>query len=120
MARPSPAPAPILEYKQQLKEGQAALCATYLENGDAQALLKARCRLVDDLLRQLWRDQGFPDSVDLVAVGGYGRGNSTPPPTSTCSFSCPVRRMRNWPIVWNPSSAFSGTLVWKSATASAP
>ncbi len=78
MARPSPAPAPILEYKQQLKEGQAALCATYLENGDAQALLKARCRLVDDLLRQLWRDQGFPDSVDLVAVGSYGRGELYP------------------------------------------
>ena len=44
------------------------------------ALVHDRARIVDDILRDIWRSQApeLVDSVALVAVGGYGRGELHP------------------------------------------
>lgn len=42
------------------------------------ALVKARAKLIDDLLIQLWNDHVADCAAALVAVGGYGRGELHP------------------------------------------
>jgi len=41
-------------------------------------LVKARAKLIDDLLIQLWNDHVADCGAALVAVGGYGRGELHP------------------------------------------
>ena len=36
-------------------------------------MLHARCQLIDEVLRELWQEMHLPESLALVAVGGYGR-----------------------------------------------
>ncbi len=62
----------------RLQEGQRALRERYLADADAPAMLAGRSRLIDETLQELWRVQGFPDTLALVAVGGYGRGELYP------------------------------------------
>jgi len=52
--------------------------ADYATHGEAKRLLQWRCAQVDDVLRRLWSDLGFPKQLSLVAVGGYGRGELFP------------------------------------------
>lgn len=59
--------------RKTLLEGRERLRQHYYHSNDAAALLRNHSRLVDDVLRHIWRDTGMPDSVVLVAVGGYGR-----------------------------------------------
>ena len=73
-----PPPAPPAHYKAKLQEGQQALKADYATRGDASSLLRERCRLIDELLIELWRDHHLPASLSLIAVGGYGRGELYP------------------------------------------
>ncbi len=40
--------------------------------------LHAHCRLIDELLREIWKSTGMPDALALIAVGGYGRGELYP------------------------------------------
>lgn len=61
-----------------VKARQAALQARYLEDNDAEALLRQRSDDVDETLRQLWNAFDFPASMTLAAVGGYGRGELYP------------------------------------------
>jgi [protein-PII] uridylyltransferase len=62
-----------LQLKADLTQGQAALKSAYAERGDALALLRGRCQLVDDVLKALWQEARLPLGLALVAVGGYGR-----------------------------------------------
>jgi len=78
MARSASASHPLAQYKAMLQEGQQALKANYQTSGSAVGLLTERCQLIDKLLVQLWKDQQFPSSLALVAVGGYGRGELYP------------------------------------------
>ncbi len=64
----------LARYRTHLQDEQAAIGKRFLENRNAQAMLQARCRLIDETLRDLWREAELPDSLALVAVGGYGRG----------------------------------------------
>ncbi|WP_084226694.1 [protein-PII] uridylyltransferase [Nitrosospira sp. NpAV] len=56
-----------------LLQGREALHQRYCKNKYGAALLRDHCRLVDDVLRQVWREMAMPASTALLAVGGYGR-----------------------------------------------
>ena len=64
--------------KQRLAESRATLRSRYLENNSAAELLREHRELVDGLLRSVWQQLAMTDSVALVAVGGYGRGQLFP------------------------------------------
>ncbi len=64
--------------RNRLLSAQRALAERFLEGGDAVRLLDARCRLIDDVLRELWNELALPASLALIAVGGYGRGELYP------------------------------------------
>ncbi|HEX5802148.1 MAG TPA: [protein-PII] uridylyltransferase [Azospira sp.] len=68
----------LARFRGRLQEGQQALRQAYESDADAEAMLGGRCRLIDDVLRELWLEQGFPAELALVAVGGYGRGELYP------------------------------------------
>lgn len=40
--------------------------------------LRAHCKLIDRLLRDIWTDTEMPDELAFIAVGGYGRGELYP------------------------------------------
>lgn len=65
-------------WRSHLLLSQAELRATFEQKADTARLLKAHCRLVDKLLRGLWRQSGLATDVCLIAVGGYGRDELFP------------------------------------------
>ncbi|WP_153115574.1 [protein-PII] uridylyltransferase [Rhodocyclus tenuis] len=69
---------PLPRYKARLREGQQIICERFRVDNDARRLLQRRCRLVDDILRDLWHELELPASLALIAVGGYGRGELYP------------------------------------------
>ncbi|MDD5175643.1 MAG: [protein-PII] uridylyltransferase [Sterolibacterium sp.] len=68
----------VVNLRKELQEGQATLRATYEANSNASAMLRGRARLVDKVLRKLWRHFALPSPLALAAVGGYGRGELYP------------------------------------------
>ncbi|WP_301101568.1 [protein-PII] uridylyltransferase [Propionivibrio sp.] len=68
----------LTRYKSRLQSAQATIRERYLAGGDAVRLLQERSQLIDDVLRTLWTELKLPDSLALVAVGGYGRGQLWP------------------------------------------
>ena len=64
--------------RSRLQDEQKALRDRFLAAGDAPLLLHQRCRLVDEILQELWSELSLPPSLALVAVGGYGRGELYP------------------------------------------
>ena len=64
--------------KKTLLQGRELLHQRYCRNKNGAALLRDHCRLVDGILRQVWREMAMPDSIALLAVGGYGRGQLFP------------------------------------------
>jgi len=84
MADAAKLPAPIdtrtliAETRAALRDGQLQLRGAYERSGSSAALLHRRARLVDSVLRDIWRKMAMPDEVALVAVGGYGRGELYP------------------------------------------
>ncbi len=64
-----------------LRQAQAELSARFAEEEPVEALVRARARFTDLLLRTLWRQRLPPDlaaRLALVAVGGYGRDELHP------------------------------------------
>jgi [protein-PII] uridylyltransferase len=59
--------------KNRLREARESLRQRYQETGNGAALLLGHCRLVDEILRQVWQGMGMHHSLALLAVGGYGR-----------------------------------------------
>jgi [protein-PII] uridylyltransferase len=59
--------------KNRLREARGLLRQRYQKTGNGAALLQSHCRLVDRILRQVWREMGMHHSLALLAVGGYGR-----------------------------------------------
>ena len=68
----------LARYKTRLQNGQTAIRDEYLEKPDELRLLQGRSQLIDAVLCDLWSDLNLPDSLALVAVGGYGRGELWP------------------------------------------
>src|SRR4051812_7787782 len=68
----------VQRYRLTLREGEAALRVRYFAKPEALPLLHGLSRLVDRILRGMWKDFAMPASHALVAVGGYGRGELYP------------------------------------------
>jgi len=68
----------ITQFKQRLREGRDRIRAHFLARGDAAAVLRSHCRLVDRVLVDLWHASNLPRRSALVAAGGYGRGELYP------------------------------------------
>ena len=68
----------VTRMRQELRDGQEALRASYTLKGNAAAMLRGRAMLVDNALRQIWRHLSLPKELCLAAVGGYGRGELFP------------------------------------------
>jgi [protein-PII] uridylyltransferase len=57
-----------------LSTARQALATSYLSRPQPDRYLRAYAALVDDVISHIADDIGLPDSVALLAVGGYGRG----------------------------------------------
>ena len=62
----------------RLLAGQTALQDEWHKNRDGEALLRGRSALLDEVLRDIWRDLTLPSEISLIAVGGYGAGKLFP------------------------------------------
>ncbi|HQR50869.1 MAG TPA: [protein-PII] uridylyltransferase [Methylophilaceae bacterium] len=72
------APAIIATWRLQLQQRQALLRAEFERDADTARLLRYHCRLVDQLLCDIWLETGLSGELCMVAVGGYGRGELFP------------------------------------------
>ena len=69
---------PTQYWRKHLLDQQQRLRDRFMQQQDTAGLLRQHCRLVDDLLRELWKTSSIPDAYCLIAVGGYGRGELFP------------------------------------------
>jgi [protein-PII] uridylyltransferase len=72
------APAIVAAWRQRLQQKQATLRTEFERHADTARMLRHHCRVVDELLLDLWRESGISGEPCLVAVGGYGRGELFP------------------------------------------
>lgn len=64
--------------REQQRRGLKDLREAYLADPEPRRFLRERCRQIDSLMQQLWRVYELPETLTLVAVGGYGRGELYP------------------------------------------
>lgn len=64
---------PAGEWRESLLAGRRALRDAYLRSPSPAKLLRGHARLIDRILRGLWRDLQPASHAALVATGGYGR-----------------------------------------------
>ncbi len=69
---------PTGERRESLLAGRRTLREAYLRRPSPVQLLRGHTRLVDNVLRGLWRDFQPTARAALVATGGYGRGELFP------------------------------------------
>jgi [protein-PII] uridylyltransferase len=65
-------------WRKRLQSRQTELRTAFTGTADTARMLKQHCRLVDELLRDLWQQTAMPQNISLCAVGGYGRGELFP------------------------------------------
>ncbi|HSQ69325.1 MAG TPA: [protein-PII] uridylyltransferase [Steroidobacteraceae bacterium] len=70
----------IASFRHALAEGSADLERRFVEEEPIESLVHDRARMVDVVLRKAWSLHAGPHEkdVDLIAVGGYGRGELHP------------------------------------------
>src|SRR5580658_7678190 len=69
----------ISELRGSLAEESARMARDFAATGDGRAAVTQRTRLIEDILKRLWRDlvsadEKGPRDFALVATGGFGRG----------------------------------------------
>jgi [protein-PII] uridylyltransferase len=69
----------ISELRSSLAEESALMARDFAATGDGRAAVAQRTRLIEDILKRLWRDlvstdEAGPPDFALVATGGFGRG----------------------------------------------
>jgi [protein-PII] uridylyltransferase len=69
----------ISELRVSLAEESARIASDFAATGDGRAAVAHRTRLIEDILKRLWRDlvsedEAGPRDFALVATGGFGRG----------------------------------------------
>jgi len=64
--------------RDSLRAARAALQQAYGPRSRPARLLHAHARVIDQHLRQVWRELAIPLELALVAAGGYGRGELYP------------------------------------------
>ena len=69
----------ISELRGALAEESARIARDFSEAGDGRAAVAQRARLIEDILKRLWRDlvssdEAGPRDFALMATGGFGRG----------------------------------------------
>jgi len=69
---------PTEERRESLLAGRRGLREAYLRSPSPAQLLRGHARLIDRILRGLWRDFQPAAHATLVATGGYGRGELFP------------------------------------------
>lgn len=71
---------PLTEFKVAVADGREALKQAFEEGGDTIELVHARADFVDQILIQAFQHcfADCPQSLSLLAVGGYGRGELHP------------------------------------------
>ena len=74
MAAESNRAAQFSEWRNALVQGKQALRAAFQTKPDARRTLQKQCALVDEVLKEVWRQSGISNELALVAVGGFGRG----------------------------------------------
>jgi len=70
----------IASFRRALADGDANLRQRFADDEPVEALVRDRARMVDVVLRKAWALHAGPSEkdVDLIAVGGYGRGELHP------------------------------------------
>jgi [protein-PII] uridylyltransferase len=79
-------------FKSRLQTGQKAIRESYLAKPDALRLLHERCRLIDEVLCDLWHELGFPAPLALLRWAAMGAASYFRHPTSTFCCSCRKRQ----------------------------
>ncbi len=71
---------PVAAFRQALADGGASLKQRFDDDEPVEALVRDRARMVDVVLRGAWRIHvgAHARDVNLIAVGGYGRGELHP------------------------------------------
>ena len=65
-------------WRESLRQNQTLLRDDFFQHKNTRKLLKQQSKLVDNILQQIWLQFDLSDSVSLIAVGGYGRGELFP------------------------------------------
>src|SRR5947209_12609237 len=70
--------ATLARLKASVQAERAALQTRFRETADGPMVLREHRRLVDRVLKDMWRQLRLPAPLALLAVGGYGRGELYP------------------------------------------
>ncbi|TMH17410.1 MAG: bifunctional uridylyltransferase/uridylyl-removing protein, partial [Betaproteobacteria bacterium] len=70
--------ATLARLKAGVQAERAALQTRFRETADGPMVLREHRRLVDRVLKEMWRQLRLPAPLALLAVGGYGRGELYP------------------------------------------
>src|ERR1700686_4595625 len=69
----------IAELRDSIAEESARIAREFASTGDGRVAVAQRTRLIEEILKRLWRDlvsadEAGPRGFALVATGGFGRG----------------------------------------------
>ncbi len=78
VAPPQLPPFEVAVGKQMLADGRARIREAWRQRPAPLQMLQSHARIVDELLRFIWKEIAMPRFAVLAAVGGYGRGELFP------------------------------------------